>query len=108
VPGRKIRPDDFIPPGQPIHLPGQTSGAKGAVYLFHGEEWHGGWPKDHPKYGGINLHNVPYDTLFKLTLEVHELYKKEGYRVFVVWRLHYVTACRAKAPVHIRNVIKEV
>ena len=108
IPGRKLQPDDFIPPNQPIHIAGEASGSKGAVYLFHGEEWHGGWPAGHPRCGRLSQRGVEYDVLYKLTLEAHELYKQEGYRVFVVWGLDYAASKRARAPVHIRDVVHEV
>jgi len=108
IPGRRLQPDDFIAPRQPIHLKGETSGPKGAVYLYHGEEYHGGWPVGHPRSGRLNRYGVAYDVLYKLTLESHELYKKVGYRVFVVWRIDYMTTTCARAPVHISSVVREV
>lgn len=95
-------------PGLTIHLRGQTSGAHGAVYLFHGEEWHGGWPPGHLKVGTMNSRGDWYAALYKVTLETHRLYKEQGYRVFAVWGLEYAKACRAKAPEHILQCVVEV
>ena len=108
IPGRKLQPDEFIAPGEPIHIHGETSGPKGAVYLYHGEEWHGGWPEGHPRNGHINQRGVLYDTLYKLTLETHAMYKTHGYRVFVVWALDYKMTTLKKTTVHISDVVKEV
>lgn len=108
IPGRQLKPDAYIAPNQPIHLAGETSGRKGAVYLYHGEEYHGGWPTGHAREGRLNWYGVPYETLYKLTLESHALYKAEGYRVFVVWRLDYLTTTRARTPAHVRDVVREV
>ena len=51
----------------------------------------------------LNQHGNNYDTLYKLTLETHALYKAQGYRVFVVWGLDYKSTTRARAPVHIKD-----
>ena len=46
VPGRKIRPDGFLP---------DASGAtKDTAYLYHGNRWHG-YPEGHPNHKGEQL-----------------------------------------------------
>ena len=106
IPGRQHKPDAYIEPDLPIHLPGQTSGSKGAVYLFHGNEWHG-YPPDHSKHKHVNLHGIPYQDLYEATLKQHELYRSQGYRVFVVWEHEYKLST-GKCPVHIQKVVCEV
>lgn len=110
IPGRNLRPDGFIAANQPIHTKGEDSGPKGAVYLFHGEQWHGGWPADHPNAapGAVNCQGTPFETLYKLTLQTHELYKACGYRVFVVWGEEYKKVRIRHCPVHIKDVVREV
>ena len=99
--------------GEPLASRGRharrlRSGCTRKVPLFHGEEWHGGWPEGHKRCGGINQHGMPYGVLYQMTLEAHELYKKQGFRVFVVWELEYKTTTRAHAPAHIKDVVREV
>ena len=106
IPGRKFRPDAFIEPGLPIHLPGKYSGEKGAVYLFHGNPWHG-FPKGHPKYEANNFVGTPNKLLFEKTVQQHELYKAQGYRVFFVWRHEFKKATRKTCPGSIRDVVRE-
>jgi hypothetical protein len=110
VEGSRIKPDAFIEPQQPIHLTGQTSGAKGAVYLFHGEEWHGGWPPGHKnaQRDACNHKGVLYSVLYQNTLKQHALYKEAGYRVFCVWGLDFAKTCPLRYPVHILDVVHEV
>ena len=67
VPGRAFKPDAYIEPNLPIHLEGQTSGPKGAVYLFHGNEWHG-YPEGHPKYDEVNYCGDSYKERYHKTL----------------------------------------
>ena len=107
VPGRRMRPDAYIEPGLPIHLEGETSGRMGAVYLFHGNEWHG-YPEGHPKHGDVNLHGVAYNELYQKTLDDEAAYNAEGYRVFVVWEHEYGDSEKARCPVHILKVVREV
>ena len=107
IPGRRFKPDAFVEPGLPIHLPGETSGTKGAVYLYHGNEWHG-YPPQHPKHEGTNLHDTPYMDLYQRTLDMQQRYKAEGYRVFVVWEHEYRTTTRSRCPAHILSVVREV
>lgn len=110
IPGRRLRPDGYIHPNQPIHIKGEDSGPKGAVYLFHGEEWHGGWPKEHPKAapGTVNCQGTPFSKLYDLTLESHRLYKAYGYRVFVVWGQEFKRVRARRFAVSIREVVHEV
>ena len=84
----------------------QRSGSKGTVYLYHGNEWHG-YPPDHPKHAGVNWHGVAYKDLYEATLKQHELYKQQGYRVFVVWEHEYKLSV-GKCPLHIQKVVCEV
>lgn len=107
VPGRRFKPDAFIEPGLDIHLPNQSSGPKGAVYLFHGNEWHG-YPPAHLKYDGANHCGTPYKELYERTIEQQTLYSAEGYRVFTVWEHEYATTTRAACPVHILSVVREL
>jgi len=107
IPGRHLKPDAYIEPDLPIHLEGQTSGPKGAVFLFHGNEWHG-YPEGHPKYDDVNQHGDSYKELYHKTRAHEELYRKEGYRVFVVWEHEFGECEKARCPVHIQNVIREV
>jgi hypothetical protein len=107
IPGRHIRPDAYIEPDLPIHLEGETSGPKGAVYLFHGNEWHG-YPPGHPKYNDNNHYGDSYKERYHKTLAQEEMYKMEGYRVFVVWEHEYGASEKAKCPVHIRGVVREI
>jgi hypothetical protein len=106
LPGRHHRPDAFIEPNLPIHLEGQTSGPRGAVYLFHGNEWHG-YPPGHGKGEGENCHGVSYQELYERTLAQEEMYRAEGYRVFAVWEHEYVESERARCPRHIQGVVRE-
>ena len=106
IPERKFKPDAFIEPGLPIHLPGETSGEKGAVFLYHGNPWHG-FPKGHPKYEENNFRGTPNKLLFEKTVQQHELYKEHGYRVFFVWEHDFKTATRKTCPVPIRDVVRE-
>ena len=107
VPGRAFKPDAFIEPNLPIHLEGETSGPKGAVYLFHGNEWHG-YPEGHPKYDEENYCGDSYKERYHKTLAQEEAYKMEGYRVFVVWEHEYGASEKAKCPVHIQSVVRGV
>ena len=106
IPGSKFKPDAFIEPRLPIHLPDETSGEKGAVYLFHGNPWHG-FPEGHPKYEANNFVGTPNKLLFEKTVQQHELYKEHGYRVFFVWEHDFKTATRKTCPVPIRDVVRE-
>ena len=110
IPGRRLRPDGYIAPNQPIHIKGEDSGQKGAVYLFHGEQWHGGWPKDHPNAapGAVNCQGTPFSTLYELTLDSHRLYKAYGYRVFVVWGEEFRKVRLRRFATSIRDVVNEV
>ena len=38
----------------------------------------------------------------------HKTYKMEGYRVFTVWEHEYGASEKAKCPVHIQKVVREV
>ena len=107
IPGRRFKPDAYIEPKKPIHLANQNSGPKGAVYLFHGNEWHG-YPEGHPKYEDTNHCDTPYKELYGRTLKQQELYKAEGYRVFAVWEDEYKTVTRAQFPAGILSVVQEV
>ena len=106
IPGRKFKPDAFIEPGRPIHLPGETSGEKGAVFLYHGNLWHG-FPEGHPKYEANNFWGTPNKLLFEKTVQQHVLYKAQGYRVFFVWEHDFKTTTRKRHPVPIRDVVRE-
>ena len=106
IPERKFKPDAFIEPGLPIHLPGETSGEKGAVFLYHGNPWHG-FPKGHPKYEENNFRGTPNKLLFEKTVQQHVLYKAQGYRVFFVWEHDIMTAMRKTCPGSIRDVVRE-
>ena len=57
---------------------------------------------------GRNHCGTPYKELYQRTLQEQELYKDEGYRVFVVWEHEYQMTTRAKCPTHILNVVREV
>ena len=103
----RVRPDAYVEPHLPIHLDGETSGPKGAVYLFHGNEWHG-YPKGHPKYDGENHYGASYKEMYDRTMAQHQLYKSEGYRVFVVWEHEYIHTTRVNCPTHVLNVVREV
>ena len=107
IPGRRFRPDAFIEAGMPIHLPHETSGPKGAVYLYHGNEWHG-YPQGHHKHEARNHLGIPYKELYERTLREQKLYKDEGYCVFVVWEHEYQTTKRTRCPVNILNVVRKV
>ena len=107
IPGRAFKPDAYIEPNLPIHLEGETSGPKGAVYLFHGNEWHG-YPEGHPKYDEVNYCGDSYKERYHKTLVQEEMYKMEGYRVFVVWKHEYDASEKVKCPVHIQEVVREV
>ena len=107
IPGRAFKPDAYIEPNLPIHLECETSGPKGAVYLFHGNEWHG-YPEEHPKYDEVNYCGDSYKERYHKTLAQEEMYKMEGYRVFVVWEHAYGASEKAKCPVHIQGVVREV
>ena len=91
----------------PVHLLNQTSGPRGAVYLYHGNQWHG-YPPGHPKYEGRNHHGTLYKELYKLTLKQQDYYRAGGYRVFVVWEHEYKTTTTARCPVHVLSVVREV
>ena len=106
IPGRAFKPDAYIEPNLPIHLEGETSGPKGAVYLFHGNEWHG-YPEGHPKYDEVSYCGDSYKEQYNRTIAQEEAYKKEGYRVFVVWEHEYGASEKAKCPVHIQSVVRE-
>ena len=107
IPGRAFKPDAYIEPNLPIHLEGETSGPKGAVYLFHGNEWHG-YPEGHPKYDEVNYCGDSYKARYHKTLAQEEMYKTEGYRVFVVWEHEYGASEKATCPAHIQGVVREV
>ena len=107
IPGRQCKPDAFIEPGMPIHLDKQTSGRKGAVYLFDGNEFHG-YPPEHPKHEGKNHIGESYKQLYQDTLKQREAYKNEGYRVFAVWEHEYRQTTRARFPARILSVVREV
>ena len=103
----RVRPDAYVEPHLLIHLQGETSGPKGAVYLFHGNEWHG-YPQGHPKHDEESHVGCPYSELYHATLAQQQLYKSEGYRVFVVWEHEYIQSERARFPLHILRVMREV
>ena len=107
IPGRAFKPDAYIEPNLPIHLEGETSGPKGAVYLFHGNEWHG-YPEGHPKYDEVNYCGDSYKARYHKTLAQEKMYKHEGYRVFVVWEHEYDATEKATCPAHIQEVVREV
>ena len=107
IPGRRFKPDAFIEAGKPVHLPNETSGPKGAVYLYHGNEWHG-YPPGHPKYDGRNHCDTPYKELYQRTLKQQDCYRESGYRVFVVWEHEYKTTTTAKCPSSVLSVVREV
>lgn len=105
IPKRGFRPDAFVEPALPIHLAGETSGAKGAVYLFNGNEWHG-YPEGHPKHEGKNYKGTPYKDLYWMSLQQQTMYRDAGYRVFVVWEHEYGTTT-GRCPAHILSIVRE-
>ena len=104
----KHKPDVYIEPGLPIHLKGETSGPKGAVYLFEGNYWHG-YPPGHPKYNDIRKKgNIPFKELYEKTLKVQDRYLKQGIRVFVIWEHEYTRTTRVRSPLCLLDVVREV
>ena len=107
VPGWQIRPDAFIEPDCPVHLQGETSGDRGAVYLFHGNMFHG-YPPDHDKHADISYHGIPFRNLYHKTMEQLELYRAHGYRTFYVWEHEYSLVERHRCPKPVLDVIHEL
>ena len=85
VPGRKIRPDGFLP---------DASGAtKGTAYLHHGNRWHG-YPPGHPEHGGEQVFRsartgaetrVKNADLYAKTEANTQAYLAAGYGVVEMW-----------------------
>ena len=89
IKGRKVQPDAFVAPGRHIHLKGEYSGPKGAVLLFHGNEWHG-YPPGHAKYEEENFYGRKYKELYKKTFQQHDLYCCHQYRTFFIWEEDFI------------------
>ena len=47
-------------------------------------------------------------TILSICFLQHDMYKNEGYRVFVVWEHEYRESTRATCPLHIQDVVTEV
>ena len=85
VPGRKIRPDGFLP---------DPSGAtNGTVYLYHGNRWHG-YPPGHPDHAGEQVfrsartgieRRVMNADLYAKTEADTQAYLTVGYGVVDMW-----------------------
>jgi hypothetical protein len=96
----RVTPDQTLERLYP-KLPSNPLRVKGAIYeVTIGV---------HTKWNGKQTQELCRDCVAKhKTLAQQEVYKMEGYRVFVVWEHEYGASEKAKCPVHIQEVVRGV
>jgi len=102
VPGRKLKPDSYLPDLK-------------EVWLFHGNHFHG-YPLPSPTtatqkeqdrfYQGRGIGGTLNSTLYEATVEAMDAYKKAGYVVKYVWEHDFKGVTCVKWPKPIQSIIR--